>query len=107
MRTHRAHDLLELGAKYIVLAMSGPELFDKGTTRNEDIGLSGLDASMESGSESESDLDSPPVFTSVPVRNFFSKKRQRCTSTPSVSDHNELEQHVQRSGSGIGHMRIS
>lgn len=69
--------------------MSGPELFDEGTG-DEDV--SGLDASMESRSESGSDPDSPPVFTSMTVRNFFSKKRQRCTSTP--NDRNERQQHI-------------
>ena len=69
--------------------------------------MNGIDASMESRSESRSDLDSPPVCTSMTVRNFFSKKRQRCTSTPSVSDRNELEQHVQRGDSGIDRVETS
>lgn len=84
--------------------MSVPELFDEGTG-DEDV--NGLDASMESRSESGSDLDSPPICTSMTVRNFFSKKRQRCTSTPSAGDCNEREQHVQRDGSSNDRVRIS
>lgn len=79
--------------------MSGPELFDEGT------GDEHVDTSMDSHSESESDLDSPPACTSMTVRNFFSKKRQRCTSTP--SDHNEFEEHTQRGTSGSGIDRVS
>ena len=71
--------------------MSGPELFD-GETGDED----GIELNDAFRSESESDLESPPVRTSMTVRKFFSKKRQRA---PSVSNRHELKQHVQQGGS--------
>ena len=86
--------------------MSGPELFDEETGPSGDDDVYGIDASMDSGSESGSDLESPPrpTATSLTVRNFFSKskKRQRRTST----GRNELEQHVSRGDRSSGIDRV-